>query len=55
MARYKAILEYDGADFAGFQRQAPMVGPTIQGEVESALARISGGKAITVFGAGRTD
>ncbi len=55
MARYKAILEYDGTDFAGFQRQAPTVGPTIQGEVESALARISGGKTITVIGAGRTD
>jgi tRNA pseudouridine38-40 synthase len=55
LARYKAILEYDGTDFAGFQRQAPTVGPTIQGEVESALARIGGGKTVTVFGAGRTD
>ncbi|MEK7788120.1 MAG: tRNA pseudouridine(38-40) synthase TruA, partial [Chloroflexota bacterium] len=44
-----------GADFAGFQRQASTAGPTIQGEVESALARIGGGKAITVIGAGRTD
>ena len=55
MARYKAIIEYDGTDFAGFQRQAPTVGPTVQGEVESALARISDGKLITVMGAGRTD
>ncbi|MBI3240749.1 MAG: tRNA pseudouridine(38-40) synthase TruA [Chloroflexi bacterium] len=55
MARYKAIIEYDGSDFAGFQRQAPTVGPTVQGEVEAALARISDGKPITIMGAGRTD
>jgi len=55
VAHYKAIIEYDGTDFAGFQRQAPQAGPTVQGEVESALARISDGQTLTVSGAGRTD
>ncbi|MGH2521495.1 MAG: tRNA pseudouridine(38-40) synthase TruA [Anaerolineales bacterium] len=52
MARYKAILEYDGTDFLGFQRQA--VGRTVQGEVEAALARV-GWQGQPVLGAGRTD
>lgn len=55
MARYKAVIEYDGTDYAGFQRQAPEAGPTVQGELESALAAINGGEAAAVIGAGRTD
>jgi tRNA pseudouridine38-40 synthase len=55
MARYKAIIEYDGTDYVGFQRQAPEAGPTVQGELESALAAINRGEAVTVLGAGRTD
>jgi tRNA pseudouridine38-40 synthase len=52
VARYKAIIEYDGTDFLGFQRQAQ--GCTVQAEVEAALGRIGWtGKA--VLGAGRTD
>jgi len=52
MARYQAIIEYDGTDFLGFQRQA--TGRTVQGEIEAALGRIGwAGKA--VLGAGRTD
>ncbi len=52
MTRYKAVIEYDGTDFLGFQRQAE--GRTVQGEIEAALARIGwAGKA--VLGAGRTD
>jgi tRNA pseudouridine38-40 synthase len=52
MARYKLIIEYDGTDFLGFQRQA--VGRTVQSELEAALHRIGWlGKA--VLGAGRTD
>jgi len=52
MARYKAIVEYDGTDFLGFQRQA--AGRTVQAELEVALNRIGwSGKA--VLGAGRTD
>ena len=55
MARYKVIIEYDGTDYVGFQRQAPEAGPTVQGELESALAAINRREAVTVFGAGRTD
>src|SRR5436190_4002056 len=52
MPRYKLIIEYDGTDFLGFQRQ--VVGRTIQSELEAALYRIGWlGKA--VLGAGRTD
>jgi len=54
VARYQAILEYDGADFLGFQRQAQGLLRTVQGDVEAALGRIGwAGKA--VLGAGRTD
>lgn len=55
MARYKAVIEYDGTDYAGFQRQGPEHGPTVQGELESALAAINDGETVTVLGAGRTD
>jgi tRNA pseudouridine38-40 synthase len=46
------VLQYDGADFAGWQRQA--VGRTVQGEVEAALARLCAAP-VPVIGAGRTD
>jgi len=55
LARYKAVIEYDGTDFAGFQRQAPAAGQTVQGELEAALAAMNRGEAVTVSGAGRTD
>jgi tRNA pseudouridine38-40 synthase len=51
--RYAARVEYDGTDFAGFQAQPG--GRTVQGELEAALARISGGRRIRVAAAGRTD
>jgi len=47
------LLEYDGAEFAGWQRQAPGV-RTVQGVVEDALARVTG-SAPAVTGASRTD
>jgi tRNA pseudouridine38-40 synthase len=47
-------IEYDGTDYHGFQRQAEEQGPTIQGTLETAIARISG-VTVTVHGAGRTD
>ena len=50
--RLLAIIEYDGADFEGFQIQAPK--RTVQGELECALRQITGEK-IRVIGAGRTD
>ena len=51
--RYRARVEYDGTDFAGFQVQPGA--RTVQGELEAALARISGGSRIRVDAAGRTD
>jgi tRNA pseudouridine38-40 synthase len=51
--RYRATVEYDGTDFAGFQVQPEA--RTVQGELEAALARISGGSRVRVVAAGRTD
>jgi tRNA pseudouridine38-40 synthase len=51
--RYRATVEYDGTDFAGFQ-----VNPgkrTVQGVLEAALARLDDGVEQRVDGAGRTD
>ena len=51
--RFRARVEYDGTDFSGFQ-----VNPgkrTVQGVLETALARLDGGVAGRVDGAGRTD
>jgi tRNA pseudouridine38-40 synthase len=47
-------IEYDGTGYHGFQRQAREHGPTIQGTLEEAIARISGEMSV-VSGAGRTD
>jgi tRNA pseudouridine38-40 synthase len=51
--RFRATVEYDGTEFAGFQRQ--LNARTVQGELEAALARLSGGIRQPVVGAGRTD
>lgn len=51
--RFCAVVEYDGTDFAGFQRQRDEF-RTVQGELESALGRLGQGK-IPVLAAGRTD
>ena len=51
--RYTARVEYDGTDFAGFQVQPGA--RTVQGELEAALARITGGSRVRVVAAGRTD
>lgn len=53
MANIKVVLEYDGTNFFGFQRQPAR--PTIQGELERALAQIFRGEHVKVIGAGRTD
>jgi tRNA pseudouridine38-40 synthase len=52
--RYRARVEYDGTDFAGFQAQRPGI-RTVQGELEAALARLGDGVRQPVDGAGRTD
>ena len=49
---FKLTLSYDGGAYVGWQRQAN--GPSIQAEIESALARVEGAP-VTVVGAGRTD
>jgi tRNA pseudouridine38-40 synthase len=45
-------LAYDGTRYAGWQVQPGL--PTVQGEVEAALARLCGA-AVRITGAGRTD
>lgn len=48
----KLVLQYDGTDYVGWQRQA--VGTSIQGLLEDALLPIEG-RRVVVHGAGRTD
>ena len=52
MARFKLILEYDGAAYHGWQIQPALL--TIQGLLQEALGRLAGGPVL-VTGAGRTD
>ena len=52
MPRYKLTLEFDGTDYAGWQRQKN--GPSVQESVENAVKGYCGETA-TVHGAGRTD
>jgi tRNA pseudouridine38-40 synthase len=51
MPRYRLTIEYHGGPFVGWQRQEN--GPSVQGALEAALARL--GESATVTGAGRTD
>jgi len=50
--RLRLVLEYDGAQFEGWQIQAR--GQTVQGTLETAFQELSGG-FVRVIGAGRTD
>ena len=52
MARYRLDIEYDGAAFCGWQRQAN--GLAVQQVIEDALTLVDGAKAV-IRGAGRTD
>jgi tRNA pseudouridine38-40 synthase len=52
MPRYALKIEYNGAPFAGWQRQAEQ--PSVQGAIESALAKLEPGEH-TIAAAGRTD
>jgi tRNA pseudouridine38-40 synthase len=50
--RYRLRIEYDGAGFVGWQRQAN--GLSVQEALETAVGRFCG-ERVTVHGAGRTD
>ena len=52
MLNYKLVLEYDGTDYNGWQRQPDL--PTVQGTVEEALARLAALES-PLYAAGRTD
>jgi len=52
MPRYALKVEYDGAPFAGWQRQ--MDQPSVQGAIEAALSRLEPGEH-RIAAAGRTD
>ncbi len=52
MRTIRLIIQYDGTDYCGWQRQPGV--PTVQDTVELALARITG-ERVLVQAAGRTD
>lgn len=53
--RLKLLVAYDGTGFSGWQiQEKPQPPPTVQGTLEAALARLTGG-LVRVFGSGRTD
>ncbi|MBL7664512.1 MAG: tRNA pseudouridine(38-40) synthase TruA [Bacteriovoracaceae bacterium] len=52
MHYYKATIQYDGTDYAGFQWQKNA--PTIQSDLNQAIQQILSGK-VTTMGASRTD
>ena len=53
MPSYALLLEYDGAPFVGWQRQAE--GLSVQQVLEEAAAHLNGGQVPTLVAAGRTD
>lgn len=48
----KLVIEYDGSEYCGWQRQNDR--PTIQGTLEESVFQLTG-ERVTVHGAGRTD
>ncbi len=52
MRNFKLVIEYDGTDFHGWQRQPKL--RTVQGLLEDAVADLFG-KSVQINGAGRTD
>src|SRR5436305_2096716 len=52
MRHIRLVVEYDGTSLCGWQRQAN--GPTVQGHLEAALARLLTHE-VAVTGASRTD
>lgn len=53
MRRVALKLEYDGADFVGWQRQA--VGVSVQSVLEAAASKLADGRPVGCVAAGRTD
>ena len=53
MQRWAVRLEYDGAPFVGWQRQAN--GRSVQSALEQAACRLTGGRPVLCVVAGRTD
>ncbi len=53
MTTWRLVLEYDGTDYGGWQRQPDVL--TVQQVVEEALERLFGGEAVRVMASGRTD
>lgn len=51
--RYKLVLEFDGTNFSGWQKQTDA--RTVQGDVLKAAARVFGDLAMDLQGCGRTD
>ncbi len=49
---FKLIIEYDGTDYCGWQRQK--TDPSIQATIETAIARMTR-TTVTLHGSGRTD
>ena len=52
MPNYKLVMEYEGTDYRGFQKQPGL--PTVQGFLEEALARVAAVES-PLCPAGRTD
>jgi tRNA pseudouridine38-40 synthase len=52
MKRFRLLVEYDGRDYMGLQRQPH--GPTVQLAIEQAVHAITG-ETVTLHAAGRTD
>ena len=52
MNKYRLIIEYDGTNYSGWQKQENA--PSIQESIEKAITKLTG-EIVPIFGAGRTD
>ena len=52
MFNFKIVIEYDGTNYVGWQRQTN--GPSVQEAIENAIFKLTS-ERVTLFGAGRTD